>query len=109
MDIEFSSPDLQKICEQQRLMTKKFGRDCSRKLKTRLADLCAADTVADLTAGRPHVLKGDRAGQFALDLHGGIRLVFEPADSPTPTRADGSTAWELVTRVRILFIGDYHE
>jgi len=109
MDIEFSSPDLQDLCEQQRLMTKQLGNICSRKLQTRLADLCAAANVAELTAGRPHPLKRDRTGQFALDLHGGKRLVFESANNPVPTRADESIAWDLVTKVRIVFIGDYHD
>lgn len=109
MVIEFSSPDLQALCEQQRLMTKELGNDCSRKLKTRLSDLRAAGNVAELTAGRPHPLKGDRAGQFALDLHGGKRLVFEPANNPVPTRADDSIAWDQITKVRIVFIGDYHD
>ncbi len=109
MDIEFSSPELQSLCEQQRLMTKELGDNCGRKLRTRLMDLHAARNVAELSAGRPHPLKGDRAGQFALDLHGGKRLVFEPANNPVPVRADNSTAWDLVTKVRIVFIGDYHE
>lgn len=109
MDIEFSSPDLQALCEQQRLMTKRLGDNCSRKLITRLADLRAASNVAELSAGRPHPLKGDRNGQFALDLHGGKRLVFEPANNPLPAREDNSIAWDLVTKVRIVFIGDYHD
>jgi len=109
MDIDFSSPDLQALCEQQRLMTKKFGESCSRKLRTRLSDLRAAENVVELIAGRPHPLKHDRAGQFALDLHGGKRLVFEPANNPVPTREDESIVWELVTKVRIVFIGDYHD
>jgi proteic killer suppression protein len=109
MDIEFSSPDLQALCEQQRLMTKQLGDICSRKLRTRLADLRAADNVAELTSGRPHPLKRDRTGQFALDLHGGKRLVFEPANNPIPTRDDDSIAWDLVTKARIVFIGDYHD
>lgn len=109
MDIEFSSSDLQTICEQQRQMLKRLGDNCSRKLRTRLADLRAAANVAELSAGRPHPLKGDRAGQFALDLHGGKRLVFEPANNPIPTHDDDSVAWEQVTKIRIVFIGDYHD
>lgn len=109
MDIEFSSSDLRALCEQQRLMTRQLGNNSARKLRSRLADIGAAASVAALTAGRPHPLQGNRAGQFAVDLHGGKRLVFEPADNPAPIREDGSIAWDLVTRVRIVFIGDYHD
>ena len=69
----------------------------------------AAANVADLVAGRPHPLKGDRAGQFALDLDRGSRLVFEPAHEPVPIRDDQSIAWDQVTAIRIVFIGDYHD
>jgi proteic killer suppression protein len=53
-------------------------------------------------------LTGDRAGQFALDLAAGWRLVFAPADEPIPRRADASIDWPTVTIVCIEFIGDYH-
>lgn len=109
MNIEFSSANLQALCEQQRLMLKQLGDNCSRKLINRLADLRAAANVAELSAGHPHPLKRDRTGQFALDLHGGKRLVFEPANNPVPTREDDSIAWDQVTKVRIVFIGDYHD
>lgn len=90
-------------------MVKEFGAPCAKKLRTRLADLQAAETLEDIAAGRPHPLKGDRLGQFSLDLHGGVHLVFESADEPIPTSDDGSIAWKQVTKVRIVFIGDYHD
>lgn len=109
MDIEFSDSDLQALCEQQRVMLRKLGNNCARKLRTRLADLQAAANVTELLAGHPHPLKGDRSGQFSLDLAGGIGLVFEPANFPIPKREDNSIAWESVNKVRIVFIGDYHD
>jgi proteic killer suppression protein len=33
--------------------------------------MAAASRVTDLMTGNPHPLKGDRLGQFALDLSGG--------------------------------------
>jgi toxin HigB-1 len=65
--------------------------------------------VQELVAGRPHPLKGDRAGQFALDLDGGKRLVFEPANEPIPYKQDGSIDGAIVTHICIVFIGDYHD
>ena len=65
--------------------------------------------VTELVAGRPHPLKGNRLGQFALDLHGGVRLVFESSQDPVPKNADKSIAWNQVSKVRIVFIGDYHD
>jgi proteic killer suppression protein len=43
-----------------------------------------------------------------MDLHGGFRLIFEPADEPVPRKDDGGLDWTKVTVVRILEIKDYH-
>lgn len=109
MDITFDNGKLQKLCEQQALAHRKLGPVCARKLRSRTADLLAVGSVRDLVAGRPHPLKGDRLGQFSLDLEGAKRLVFKPADDPIPSMEDGSIDWSKVTQVRIVFIGDYHD
>lgn len=90
-------------------MERAFGTACAKKLQRRLADLQAALTLMDVVAGRPHPLERDRLGQFAIDLHGACRLVFESADEPIPIKEDGTIAWNEVTKIRIVFIGDYHD
>ena len=68
----------------------------------------ARDLVA--TAGIV-VLDGNLSAetmQFALDLAGGQRLVFQPkraGAAKAPTTPD----WKRVTAVEIIFIGDYHD
>ncbi len=109
MDILFIDDDLEELCSTERLQKRHLGKAGTRKLRARLAELMAASTVADLIAGHPHPLRGVRVGQFALSLDGGRRLVFEPAHNPPLLRDDGSVAWNRVTRVRIVFIGDYHD
>jgi len=109
MDIDFKDKKTRELCEQQAIALRKLGAACARKLRSRLADLQAAERVTDLVAGRPHQLQGVRAGQFALDLVGGRRLVFEPDHQPVPSRDDGGIDWLHVTRIRIIFIGDYHD
>lgn len=108
MDILFATVDLERLCLEERRAKKELGGPCAKKLRTRLADLAAARNVTDLVAGHPHPLQGDRRGQFALRLHGGYRLVFEPAQLPAPLH-DGAIDWSQVTAVRIVFIGDYHD
>ena len=109
MEVDIPDDALRALCEQQRLAVKELGRPCARKLHSRLADLMAAAHVRELVAGRPHPLTGDRLGQFALSLHGGVRLVFEPDHNPVPMLPDGGIDWARVTRIRIVFIGDYHD
>lgn len=108
MVILFADHKLEQLCNTERTGRKKLGAGGARKLFSRLADLHAAATVDDLVAGRPHPLKGDRLGQFAVDLDGGRRRVFECANEPVPQHADGAIDWSRVTTVRIVYIGDYH-
>lgn len=109
MDIKFKDKKLRELCEKRAVAVKKLGDICARKLQTRLADIAAASRVTDLPAGNPHPLKGDRLGQFALDLAGGWRLVFAPANEPILRRDDASIDWSAVTIVCIDYIGDYHD
>lgn len=108
MDILFADTELERLCSNARLQQKKLGRSGARKLQRRLADLLAAQNLGEIVAGRPHPLSGDRAGQFAVSLDGGRRLVFEPADEAIPLTQDDAIAWTLVRTIRIVFIGDYH-
>ncbi|MBH2018499.1 MAG: killer suppression protein HigA [Burkholderiales bacterium] len=109
MKINFKDKKVRELCEKQAVAVKKLGPVCARKLRSRLDDLEAAAQVTDLVAGNPHPLKGDRDGQFAVDLAGGFRLVFEPDHSPVPLRPDGGIDWSQVSIVCIEYIGDYHD
>ena len=90
-------------------MERELGKAGARKLRARLDDLGAAGNVTELIAGRPHPLRGDRHGRFALDLDGGRRLVFEPTAQPPPDHPHGGIDWRSVDDVTIVFIGDYHD
>lgn len=109
MEIRFGDKSLGDICQKLAVANRKLGDICARKLQARLSDLEAAEKVTDLKAGNPHPLKGKRLGQFALNLSGGWRLVFEPANKPLPRNDDLSIDWSRVTIVSIEFIGDYHD
>lgn len=109
MEIRFRDLKIQDLCQKKASAVKKLGDISARKLRARLADLEAAATVSELVSGRPHTLKGNRAGEFALDLAGGDRICFSAAHSPNPILADLSIDWSKVTVICIEFIGDYHD
>jgi proteic killer suppression protein len=109
MEITFAKKKWQELCEQERLAQKRLGAKCAKKLKTQLAIIRVANCVKELVIGNPHPLIEDRAGQFAVNLEGGNRLVFKPDDDPIPLTNDGSIDWPNVTAVCIVFIGDYHD
>ena len=111
MEIIFRSPKLQKECSVERESVRRWGAQNAKKIRQRLADLQAAETLADVSTlppARCHQLRGNRAGQFAVDVHQPYRLILEPVNDPVPMKEDGSINLTKVTRVRILEVEDYH-
>jgi proteic killer suppression protein len=111
MEIIFSSRKLAKICSPEKESIRTWGKDNARRVQVRLAQLQAAETLADvivLPFGRCHALKGDRKGQFSVDVRHPFRLIFEPAHDPVPTKDDGGLDPAKVTRIRVLSVEDYH-
>lgn len=110
MDIDFQSDTLRAQCNTFRLLVRHYGEIQAKKIRQRLDDLRAAETLAEMRQlpGRCHELKGDRAGQLSLDLHHPYRLIFEVANEPIPRKPDGGLNWEQVTAVRILGVEDTH-
>lgn len=112
MEILFSTSKLQKVCNSAKETDREWGQDNGKKVRQRLAELAAASCLADmmkLPQARCHALKGDRAGQFAVDLKHPKRLVFEPAHDPVPKKADGGLDLTAISSVRILGVVDYHD
>jgi proteic killer suppression protein len=109
LKIRYSDKKLRELCERRAVAEKKLGASCGAQRRIRIGAQEASPPGTDLVAGNPHPLKGDRAGQFALDLAGGWRLVFAPDHEPCPTREQGGIDWSQVTIICIQFIGDYHD
>lgn len=111
MEISFKTKKLQIICSQEKEMLKNLGTNRSRKLKQRLMELWAADTLADISylpPSRCHELTGKEAGQFSVDLDHPYRLLFVPAENPVPKHEDGGIDREQVTAIEITEIKDTH-
>ena len=83
----------------------------SRVIQIRLAVLRNARSLSQVPVTPPdrfHLLRGDRIGQYAVDLVHPYRLIFEPNHDPIPRLPDGGVNLELVTAITILEIVDYH-
>lgn len=108
MQITYANKAIQRLCEEGKHQRKHLGEKRAKRLKVRLSELRAVETVSQLRVGRPHALTEDRAGQYSVDLDGPMRLLFEPNDKPPPTLEAGGIDWKQVTSVRIMEIGDTH-
>ena len=111
MDIEFASRRLEALANDTKALNKKYGVQGGKLLKRRFDQLFNSPSLETMRSlpGKCHELKGSRAGQLAVSLHSGFRLVFEPAEEPVPKKEDGGLDWALVTAVRILEVTDYHD
>ncbi len=111
MDILFQDQKLAKVCNNESLLIRKHGPVCARLIRRRLDELKVAENLEvlrSLPQMRCHELKGNREGTLAVDLEHPYRLIFEPANDPTPRKPDSGLDWNRVTAIRVLSVEDYH-
>jgi len=110
MEISYANSKIRKICTDDRVAKKELGNEGAKVLTKRLDQMQDAESLEDLRLlpGGYHELKGERKGQLACSITGQLRLVFTPANDPTPTKPDGGLDWSEVTAVMNVEIVDYH-
>lgn len=111
MEVSFTSRGMQRACSSEKEARKKWGDRMARRLRQRLMELKAADTLADISRlppARSHELAGVRNGQFSVDLVHPYRLIFVPDHDPVPQKPDSGLDWEEVTKVVVLEVCDPH-
>jgi hypothetical protein len=104
LELSFSTPELRAICEKRETAIAAFGAAAALELEQRLADIDAADTVADLATLFPDNVLEVSPSEQALRLKTGYRLRFCSGHVRTPLTSSGATDWENVARMRILAI-----
>ena len=112
MKIVLSTRKLQKACQDERSLSHRWGPRLGPRVGQRLQELAAFENLGDVPTAPPfrrHQLAGNRDEQFAVNLDGKWRLVFDTANDPVPRRADGGIDLGLVTAIRILEVVDYHD
>lgn len=109
--IEYAHRKLEKIFNDAVRLKKEYGAEQAQKIQRRLAVLEAAVNLAEVPAEKPdrcHSLKGDRAGEFAVDLKHPYRLIFKPQE-PVAQLSDGGLDKTQVKGIIILEVVNYHE
>ncbi len=111
MDVRFSTERLKKACESKSERLRRYGAPAAQKLATRLDDLRAARSLADMRhlPGHWEELKQDRKGQLSCRLAGGLRLIVEPTEQPPPVKVDGGLDWQAIDDLTVIEVVDYHE
>jgi toxin HigB-1 len=96
VDIEFSTKRLERASLDFAESSRIFGVPIGRKYIQRVLVLRAAENFSQLfgiQSLKLHPLKGNRAGQYAINLTGNYRLILEKAGED---------------KVRIVDVEDYH-
>ena len=91
---------------------KSWNRVTAEKILQRMNELAAAPNLAELDHLPPtrcHELKNKDKGRFSVSAGDKVRIVFEPCHDPIPRKLDRGIDRNLVTEIRISFLGDYHE
>jgi len=87
-------------------MRMRLGVEVASQLTRRLADLQAADTIADLVVGNPRALADGVV--IVIDLAVGMSLSLQSGHVNPPRTLHGGIDWRKVTRVQVVAIGATH-
>ena len=109
--ITFLTSKDKEFFENSKQVARTFGPESAKKLKGRLDDLDAAQSMDEMRTlpGHWEELKKERAGQFSTRLHGGMRLIVKPQKQPPPVKPDGGLDWRAIDSIYIIEVVDYHD
>lgn len=99
---------LRNFCESDVAAKREFGTLVSTRLKSRITDLCAADTIFDLPVGlsKPNP-PPESEEEVVLHLSDHVALVFRANHRRPPMLTTGGIDWQRVNRIKIVHIGKY--
>lgn len=110
MKIAFRTNKLEKQLTKANEMQRAFGT-IARKVNQRMQELISSqnlEIMKTIPAANCHELKGDRKGEFAVDISGNYRIIFVPDHNPVPVKDDKSIDCIRITDIMILGTEDYH-
>ena len=104
MEVAFRTKRLRTICEDEEEASRSLDLAVVDQLVSRLADLRAADSLADLIAGNP-VLSDDQT-TVTIDLTKGYAIQLQVNHHALPIDSDGKLQRENVRRFQVIDIGE---
>lgn len=113
MDLTFATTKLRKEMNEAKAMSRAYGPRRAKRLQIVLTSLRAATTLAVFAPPyspphRCHELTGNLKGILSMDLVHPYRLLFEVANHPVPSRAEGGLDWSQVTAITIIKVENTH-
>lgn len=107
MVLSFASKSLREICEDEEPAGRQLGKNVTKTLRHRLADLEAAGSVTDLIAGCPR--KRESSDHYQVTLAAGFCLEFSANHVKNPVDKNEEVDWNRVNRIQIMRIGKCYD
>jgi len=108
--ISYQSNRLRKSLTEAKEIQKEFGT-MAKKVSQRMKELIASENLEvlkSIPAANCHELKGNRKGEFAVDISGNHRIIFVLDHEPVLVKEDHSLDCIRITDIEILRTEDYH-
>jgi hypothetical protein len=100
MELAFATKALRSICEQEDAAVSEFGDQVAVDLRARIADLRAADSVADIVAGHPRLMD-DGDPRMIISIMDVVEMVIRPNHVQVGRGAGDDFDWQRIRRLRI--------
>ena len=100
MELAFRTRSLRTVCQDHEQAVRMMGVSAADVLRTRIADLRAATYLAELPAGRPDVINGDRP-QLRFELSEGWSLLMRVGHETVPLTEEGELDQARVRRALV--------
>lgn len=100
MELAFRTRKLRTLCQDHDEAVTMMGEPAADVLRTRIADLRAVTYLADLPAGRPDIIDGERP-QLRFELREGWSLLMRVGHETVPRTEAGGLDQTGVRRVLV--------
>ena len=108
MELSYKNKKLEQSITDDKSLIKSYGT-LAKKIKQRIGQLKAADNlsvIGKIPVIRLHPYKGDRLGEWSIDIQENWRICLEIDQDPLPTLDDGCVDLNKVTSIKILSVED---
>jgi hypothetical protein len=104
IQLAFQTTKLRQICESSVSAKRCLGQEAASSLHTRLADLQASLSPADMVNLGFAVFDRGSDTTISIYIEGGYAVTATVNNRPEPRLEDGQVDWKRVTRLKILSI-----
>jgi len=104
VELSFLTKRLRDLCEHEVVAKRELGAGVAAALRRRVADLRAAMSIDEISAGKPHDLDASGQRLLGITLREGYRLVVDVNHSNPHLLESDVMDRSVVTRIKLLRI-----